>query len=131
MSSDDQRPLSPHLQIYKLPLTARLSIFHRATGVVLFIALLFMVLSLAMLAQSAENWRLLQPILFSIGGKVVLFAIVFSLYYHLCNGTRHLFWDIGQGLTLTVAQQSGKAVIVVSVVLTLITWFLTSFMALR
>ncbi len=129
MSWNDQRPMSPHLQVYKLPLTARLSILHRATGVVLFIGLLFMIVGMALAAQGAESWQLLQSFLSSNMGRLLLLAVIFSLYYHLCNGIRHLFWDIGKGLTLKAAQRSGVVVIVMSVMLTLMTWFLSWFIA--
>ena len=129
MSWNDQRPMSPHLQVYKLPFTARLSILHRATGVVLFMGLLLMIVGMAIAAQGAESWQLLQSFLSSRIGKLLLFGVIFLLYYHLCNGIRHLFWDIGKGLTLTAAQQSGIGVIVVSVILTLVTWLLSWFMA--
>ena len=129
MSWDDQRPMSPHLQVYKLPFTAWLSILHRATGVMLFLGLLLMIVGMAIAAQGAESWQLLQFFLSSSMGKLLLFSVIFSLYYHLCNGIRHLFWDIGKGLTLTATQQSGIGVIVVSVILTLVTWLLSWFMA--
>lgn len=124
MSWDDKRPMSPHLQVYKLPLVARLSILHRATGVALFIGLLVMILGLAVAAQGAESWLIWQSFLSSIIGKLFVFTLVFSLYYHLCNGIRHLLWDIGKGFALPVAQRSGIAVIIASSVLMLITWFL-------
>ena len=129
MSWDDQRPMSPHLQVYKLPFTAWLSILHRATGMMLFLGLLLMIVGMAIAAQGAESWQLLQSFLSSSMGKLLLFSVIFSLYYHLCNGIRHLFWDIGKGLTLTATRQSGIGVIVVSVILTLVTWLLSWFMA--
>jgi succinate dehydrogenase / fumarate reductase cytochrome b subunit len=125
MSWDDQRPMSPHLQVYKLPFTAQLSIVHRATGVVLFMGLLLMIVGIVIAAQGVESWQLLQAFLSSYMGKLLLLGIIFSLYYHLCNGIRHLFWDIGKGLTLKAAQQSGIGVIVVSVILTWVTWLLS------
>jgi succinate dehydrogenase / fumarate reductase cytochrome b subunit len=129
MSWNDQRPMSPHLQVYKLPLTARLSILHRATGVVLFVGLLLMIVGMAIAAQGAESWGGLQSFLSSYMGKLLLFCVIFSLYYHLCNGLRHLFWDIGKGLTLKATEQSNLVVIVMSIVLTLLTWFFSWFMA--
>jgi len=129
MSWDDQRPMSPHLQVYKLPLTAQLSILHRATGVVLFVGLLLMSAGLAIMAQGNESWRVLQHFLSSYSGKLLLFGFIFSLYYHLCNGVRHLLWDIGKGLTLKVARQSGIAVLIVSSLLTLMTGFFSGFIA--
>lgn len=125
MSWDDERPMSPHLQVYKLPLTANLSILHRGTGAALFVGLILMVWVLAAGAAGPESWQSMHGFLSSWFGKLVLFGFTFSLYYHLCNGIRHLFWDIGKGLDLEDARKSGKLVIVASVILTLMTWLIT------
>ncbi len=124
MSWNDKRPMSPHLQVYKLPLTANLSILHRGTGVVLFIGLILMVWVLVAAANGAESWQGMHGFLSSWFGKLVLFGFTFSLYYHFCNGIRHLFWDIGKGLDLEDALKSGKIVIVASVILTVLTWLI-------
>jgi len=124
MSWDDERPMSPHLQVYKLPLTANLSILHRGTGTVLFVGLILMVWVLAAGAAGSESWQSMHGFLSSWFGKLVLFGFTFSLYYHLCNGIRHLFWDIGKGLDLEDARKSGKLVIVASAILTLMTWLI-------
>ncbi len=124
MSWEDKRPMSPHLQVYKLPLTANLSILHRATGTILFIGLILMVSVLAAVAVGSESWQSMHRFLSSWYGNLLLFGITFSLYYHLCNGIRHLFWDIGKGLDLESAYKSGKAVIITSVTLTLFTWLI-------
>jgi len=116
--------MSPHLQVYKLPLTAKLSIMHRGTGAVLYIGLTIMVLVLAAAAGGAESWASMQGFLSSWFGKLVLFGFTFALYYHFCNGIRHLAWDIGKGFELEQAAQSGKIVIGASIALTILTWLL-------
>ena len=124
MAWNDPRPMSPHLQIYKLPFTAKLSILHRGTGAVLFAGLILMVFVLLSIAGGAESWASMQSFLNSFIGKFILFGFTFCLYYHMCNGIRHLFWDIGKGLELEDAKKSGLAVIAVSVFLTLLTWII-------
>lgn len=124
MSWDDQRPMSPHLQVYKLPLTAKLSILHRGTGAALFAGLTLMVLVLASAAGGAESWASMQAFLSSWFGKVVLFGFTLALYYHFCNGIRHLFWDIGKGLDLKDAKRSAMIVLGASVSLTILTWLI-------
>lgn len=124
MSWDDKRPMSPHLQIYKLPLTAKLSILHRGTGAALFAGLILMVLVLVSAAGGADSWQSMQGFLSSWFGKLVLFGFTFALYYHLCNGIRHLAWDMGKGFDLKDAALSGKIVIGASVALTILTWLL-------
>ena len=124
MAWNDPRPMSPHLQIYKLPFTAKLSIMHRGTGVVLFAGLILMVLVLLSIAGGAESWASMQSFLSSFIGKFILFGFTFCIYYHMCNGIRHLFWDIGMGLELEDAKKSGLGVIAASVFLTLLTWII-------
>lgn len=124
MSWDDKRPMSPHLQVYDLPLTAKLSILHRGTGAVLFIGLLIMVWVLAAAAGGAESWQTMHSLLSSWFGKLVLFGFTFSLYYHLCNGIRHLLWDIGQGFSAQEVQKSSIVVLATTVILTLLTWLI-------
>ena len=124
MAWNDPRPMSPHLQIYKLPFTAKLSIMHRGTGVALFAGLILMVFVLLSIAGGPESWASMQGFLSSFFGKFILFGFTFCLYYHMCNGIRHLFWDIGMGLELEDAKKSGLGVITASVFLTLITWII-------
>ena len=100
MSWDDKRPMSPHIQIYKMPITAKLSILHRGTGVALFMGLLLMVWVLTAAAGGVDSWQTMHSFLSSWFGKFVLFGFSFSVYYHLCNGIRHLMWDMGKGLSL-------------------------------
>ncbi len=119
---NSNRPLSPHLDIYKPQLTAILSIFHRASGVFLVIGTLLLVYWLMALSQGPESYAQAQGFFGSILGRLILFPWVFALFYHLCNGIRHLFWDIGLGFEITTVYTSGKIVVVASFVLTLLTF---------
>ena len=118
--SNSNRPLSPHLEIYKPQLTAILSIFHRGTGIALVIGTLLLVYWLTALAQGPESYAQAQGLLGSFLGRSALLGWVFSLFYHLCNGIRHLFWDMGLGFEISSVYTSGKIVVVASIALTLI-----------
>ncbi|MDX1569902.1 MAG: succinate dehydrogenase, cytochrome b556 subunit [Xanthomonadales bacterium] len=118
----NQRPLSPHLQVYKPQLTSVLSITHRATGIVLAGGALLAVYWLYALASGASAYAEAQALLASWFGKLVLMGMMFALFYHLLNGIRHLFWDAGHGLELKSAYQTGWAVVILSAILTLGSW---------
>lgn len=118
-----QRPLSPHLDIYKKQITSVLSIFHRATGVVLAIGALFLAAWLVCVASDAECFAWCQQLLASWFGKLALFAFSASMIYHLLNGIRHLLWDIGWGMEIETVVKTGYLVIFLSVVLTALLWF--------
>ena len=120
----DNRPLSPHLQVYKPQLTSVLSITHRGTGVFLTAGAFFLTCWLLALASGSEQFENLQAHITNWYGQCLVYAFVFSLYFHLCNGVRHLFWDIGMGLEINTAYKTGYAVVAVSFVLTLATLFL-------
>ena len=118
------RPLSPHLQVYRLPLAALMSISHRATGVLLAVGSLVLVYWLAAVASGPDAFADAQALLGSIPGRALLLIITFSLFYHLGNGIRHLFWDAGFGFELRTVHASGVLVIVAAIVLTLAAWAL-------
>ena len=122
MNTSSSRPTSPHLQIYRLPLTALLSITHRATGIILVIGAVLFVWVLTALSTGPESYAKVQPILQSWFGQLVLFGITFSLYLHFCNGIRHLFWDVGMGFELETSDKTAKLAIVVSIIFTIATW---------
>lgn len=124
MNAQNNRPLSPHLQIYRLPLTAILSITHRASGVILSVAALVMVWVLAAAAIDAESYTAAYGHLASWYGQIFLFGVTFALYLHLCNGIRHLFWDAGMGFDLDRSNKTAKMVIAGASVLTLVTWLI-------
>ncbi|NNF17341.1 MAG: succinate dehydrogenase, cytochrome b556 subunit [Gammaproteobacteria bacterium] len=114
----DQRPLSPHLTIYRRQLTSVLSIFHRATGVFLSISMVLLVIWLVALATGAERYATVRPLLESVPARLVLLGGLWSFFYHLSNGIRHLFWDAGMGFEIKQTYASGWAVVGASVLLT-------------
>ena len=126
MSRPDPRPLSPHLMHYKLPLTAWLSISHRATGVVNSAALVLIVIVVASAAGSPDGYGFAAALVDSWFGKLVLFGFTLTLYYHLCNGVRHLFWDTGRGLAVETAMKSGYVCLASAAALSVITWIVAA-----
>ena len=118
------RPLSPHLQVYRPQLTSVLSIAHRGTGIFLTLGTLLLVYWLLSIASGPEAYASARAFFGSWFGQLILFAWTFALFYHLCNGIRHLFWDIGFGFELPTVYASGKAVLIGSAGLTLLAWLL-------
>jgi succinate dehydrogenase / fumarate reductase, cytochrome b subunit len=118
----DPRPLSPHLQIYRWQLTSVLSILHRMTGIALAVGAVLLVSWFGSAADGAASFAKFQGFLASPIGLVVLFGCSVALFYHLCNGIRHLCWDTGRGLELKSVYASGWTVLVATVVLTVIVW---------
>lgn len=120
--SQAQRPLSPHLQIYKPQLTSVLSVSHRATGLALVVGTIFLVWWLFAAATSGDAFALAQGFWYSWIGRLMLLGWTFSLFYHLCNGIRHLCWDAGWGFDIKTTYLTGWTVVASSVALTLIAW---------
>ena len=116
------RPLSPHLQVYRWSLTMAMSILHRATGVALSVGSILIVAWLAALAAGPETFATAQAVAGSPVGLLVLFGWSVALFYHLCNGIRHLFWDIGMGFEKAQARRSGWMALVGTAVLTALAW---------
>lgn len=112
------RPLSPHLQVYRPQLTSVLSITHRATGVVLAVCLLVMPYWLLSIAAGPEAYAALLGHFGAWYGRIFLLGLLFSVYYHLCNGIRHLGWDTGRGLDLGTTYLTGYVVVFASAALT-------------
>ncbi len=121
MSARD-RPLSPHLQVYRPQLTMVLSITHRMTGVALAFGTLLLVYWLVAVASGAAAYDTAQGLIGSILGRLLLFGWSVALFYHLCNGIRHLIWDAGYLMDLPAVYRSGWAVVVATLALTLISW---------
>jgi succinate dehydrogenase / fumarate reductase cytochrome b subunit len=116
------RPLSPHLQIYKFQLTAVLSITHRFTGLGLVAGLFVLAWWLIAAASGPSSFATINAILGSWFGRLCLLGWTVALFYHLANGIRHLFWDMGYGFDLPSAYASGYAVLGATAVLTLAAW---------
>jgi succinate dehydrogenase / fumarate reductase cytochrome b subunit len=119
-----RRPVSPHLQVYRPQITSVLSILHRLTGIGLALGTLLLVVWLGAAAAGPPAFARVQGFIGSLPGQVLLFGWVWALFYHLCNGIRHLFWDAGFGYDLDTATLSGWAVVIASSVLTLLAWVL-------
>jgi succinate dehydrogenase / fumarate reductase cytochrome b subunit len=117
-----QRPLSPHLQIYRPQITTVLSISHRLTGLALAVGTLLLVWWLVALASGPEAYATVQGFVGSWLGRLLLLGWTFSLFFHLANGIRHLFWDAGYGFDLKTTTASGWTAVAASVVLTLLAW---------
>lgn len=120
--ASDNRPLSPHLQVYRPQLTSVLSILHRITGIALAIGMLLLVWWLIAVAAGPEAYDAAQAFIGSIIGRLLLLGWTFALFYHLANGIRHLGWDIGWGFELGTAYTTGWLVVIAAVVLTLVSW---------
>lgn len=118
----DARPLSPHLQVYRWQLTSVLSILHRVAGIALAAGTILLVWWLVAAAQGPQTYASVQMFLGSWIGRVLLFGWTAALYYHLCNGLRHLWWDTGRGLELPQVYMTGYAVLAGTAVLTIVTW---------
>ena len=122
MSKPNNRPLSPHLQVYKPQITSVLSITHRMTGVFLSMGLLAIVYYFRCLSTGEQSFETLRGLLKTPVGLLFMLAWSFSLFYHLSNGIRHLFWDVGKGFELADMQRSGCLVILMACGLTALTW---------
>lgn len=92
-----KRPLSPHLQVYRLPLTAVVSIMHRMTGVLLAAGLMLFVVSLAVIQCGSSSFEAMQLLIQQPVVAIALWLMVYALFFHLCHGIRHLIWDAGEG----------------------------------
>ncbi|MDE0796794.1 MAG: succinate dehydrogenase, cytochrome b556 subunit [Alphaproteobacteria bacterium] len=118
----NNRPLSPHLQVYKPQLTTFMSITHRATGIALAVGTLMLVCWLIAAATGESAFNEVQAFLGSIIGRLLLLGWSFALFYHMCNGLRHLFWDTGKGFEIETAYMTGRIVIAASILLTIGAW---------
>lgn len=116
------RPLSPHLSVYRWPITMTLSILHRVSGLTLSLGLLVLVAWLTSAASGAETLAGFAGIMGSVPGRVVLAILTFAFFFHLANGIRHLSWDLGYGFEIPQANASSWAAIVATFVLTLLYW---------
>lgn len=98
MSTKSNRPTSPHLQIYRLPLTGIISISHRITGIFLSLGLIIIALIISALATGSEAQALVQSQMHLWPVRILTLGFVFALFFHICHGIRHLLWDMGYSL---------------------------------
>lgn len=116
------RPTSPHLGIYKPQITSVLSIMHRATGLFLYAGALALVGWLMLAAYYPSHYAKWHECATSWGGRLFLLGVLLAFYYHLANGIRHLFWDIGKGYELKNATLSGWLVLIFAGIATAASW---------
>ena len=117
------RPLSPHLTIYRWPITMVLSIIHRITGVALSVGLVALVAWLGVIAYDFIPYDPVLAFMRSLSGQVVLFGFSFAFFFHLSNGIRHLIWDTGRLFEKRQVDTSAWIVLLASVSMTLFYWF--------
>lgn len=116
------QPRSPDIQIYRPQLTSVLSISHRLTGIILSFGSSLLVVALVAVSTGPHAFATVHQLATSPLGLILLFIWTFALFFHLCNGIRHLLWDAGYGFDLWMIYASGWAVVATSTVLTLATW---------
>ena len=117
----DNRPLSPHLTVYKPQITSVLSIFHRITGACLTVSTVLVVFWLATLAIGEVTFKGFNNFLNNPFIIIVLVSSLWALWYHFCTGLRHLYWDMGYGYDLKSVTISGWVAVIFSFVLTFLT----------
>jgi len=116
------RPLSPHLSVWRFQLPAVMSILHRITGVILVSGTVLLTVWLLALASGEASFNFIQAIITHPLGLFVLFGYSVVLFYHACNGVRHLFWDAGIGLDIPGVYKSGRIAVVIAVLLIVGFW---------
>ncbi|MCK9487892.1 MAG: succinate dehydrogenase, cytochrome b556 subunit [Xanthomonadales bacterium] len=118
------RPLSPHLQVYRWPLSMAISVLHRASGVFLSLGAVILVWWLYAVARGGAAHEAFLACINSWLGCIALFGWTAAMMLHLLNGVRHLFWDVGMGFSRERTQATGWAVLIGAVVLTSVIWLL-------
>ncbi len=122
--NSNSRPLSPHLQVYRFKLHMTMSITHRITGVGLVIGTLLVLYWLAAAAHGPEAYETASAFLGSWFGYLLIFCWSVALFYHLCNGVRHLIWDAGNLFEIEQIRKSGIVVLAATAILTVLAWVL-------
>jgi succinate dehydrogenase / fumarate reductase cytochrome b subunit len=111
-----ERPMSPHITVYRWAYTMTLSILHRVTGLALALALLGLVAWLVSASRGADAYAALLPLLLSLPGRLLIALAMAALIYHCCNGLRHLAWDMGWGFERAAARRSAALVVIVTLI---------------
>jgi succinate dehydrogenase / fumarate reductase, cytochrome b subunit len=111
-----ERPMSPHITVYRWAYTMTLSILHRVSGLALALALLGLVAWLVSASRGADAYAALLPLLLSLPGRLLIALAMAALIYHCCNGLRHLAWDMGWGYERADARRSAALVVIVTLI---------------
>lgn len=119
MASNPNRPTSPHLQVYTLPLTGIISISHRMTGVMLSAGLVLLVFMLTAL-RSEQTYAAMQSWMSVWLFRLIFWGFIYALFFHLCHGVRHLFWDAGRGFAKETLDKFALYELIASFILTFI-----------
>ncbi|MGZ8172910.1 MULTISPECIES: succinate dehydrogenase, cytochrome b556 subunit [Methylobacter] len=122
MAINTNRPTSPHLQVYKLPLTGIISITHRMTGIMLTAGLILFVYVISALAGGADSYTTMQALMSLWLFKLVIWGFIYALFFHLCHGVRHLIWDSGSSFELDTLNRYAMIELAASLALTLMTF---------
>ncbi|MEX2496982.1 MAG: succinate dehydrogenase, cytochrome b556 subunit [Woeseia sp.] len=117
-----QRPLSPHLSIYRWPITMTMSILHRVSGVLLSLGFILFAVWLMAAANGAETYDRVTGFMESLLGRLLLIVLSAAFFFHLASGLRHLIWDMGFGFEIRQANAGSWAIVVSTVLLTLLYW---------
>lgn len=119
-----ERPLSPHLQIYRRTLTMMMSILHRLTGAALYFGTLLLAWWLLAAASGPEAFATAQAFMGSIVGRVILLGYTWALIHHMLGGVRHLIWDTGRGFELETVEWLARLTLAGSIAITLVIWII-------
>jgi succinate dehydrogenase / fumarate reductase cytochrome b subunit len=118
------RPMSPHLQVWRWHVTMLTSILHRGTGMALYAGILILAGWVIALASGSDGFDAYRAFLGSPIGYLILFGLTVAFLYHLANGVRHLFWDAGKGFEPKTADMTGWAAIAFGVVAAVLIWII-------
>lgn len=117
-----ERPLSPHLQIYRPMLTMMMSIMHRITGAALYFGVVLLVWWLTAAAWSEAYFNFVQGFFGSWFGRLILFGFSWALIHHMLGGLRHFLWDTGRGFNLGLVERLAQINLAGSIILTIVLW---------
>src|SRR5580693_4203764 len=123
-----ERPLSPHLQIYRPMLTMMMSIVHRITGGALYVGTLLLAWWLLAIASGPSAYATFQAVAGSFIGRLVLFGYTWALLHHMLGGLRHLIWDTGHGFGPAEREWLARANLAGSIVLTIVLWIVGGYL---
>ena len=121
---NEKNPLSPHLQIYRWQVNSLLSITHRIVGIVNIFSIILICLWSISLLLGEENYEVIKLLLQSFFGKFLITGLCWTYSFHILNEVRHLVWDLGYGFDLKTSKITGILVIIGSLILTTLIYFL-------
>jgi len=116
------RPLSPHLQVYRMTLTMAMSIVHRITGGALYVGALLLAWWLIAASTNARVFSTISWFLASWMGQIILFGFTWALFHHLLGGIRHFLWDAAYGMDHPEREYLAQATLIGAIVLTIAVW---------